>query len=254
MSVANPLSLRPQQKRTFTHCKSPKRKNKAISSRQFPALRYCIYSRSGSALCGAVKANATATLCWCFCATIYVSQLKVSNLCVQARWQQRRPGLTWKRFAANELIHQQMCVETKEWWWGGGCRGRWRETERWGGAAARTLILTGFLGSFLSSSCRWTFTAAPSFFWNLDSTGKFLINICEGSLSVIPFLFQTLTSKYLSRSPASLDRPQDFFSRTTKCFVWLRFCKRLCKFIAVVTEKGNKIVWKSTDYSLGRDP
>lgn len=45
-----------------------------------------------------------------------------------AERQQQCPGLTRKRFAANELIHQQTRAGTRVWWGEGGWGGRWRET------------------------------------------------------------------------------------------------------------------------------
>lgn len=45
-----------------------------------------------------------------------------------AERQPRCPCLTRKRFAANELIHQQKRVGTRGWWGEGGWGGRWRET------------------------------------------------------------------------------------------------------------------------------
>ncbi len=46
----------------------------------------------------------------------------------EAERQQQCPGLTRKRFAANELIHQQKRVGTRGWWGEGGWGGRWRGT------------------------------------------------------------------------------------------------------------------------------
>lgn len=60
---------------------------------------------------------------------------------VTERQQQQCPGLTRKRFAANELIHQQKRAGTRGWWGEGESGGRWRETAGWSRGRAERLTV-----------------------------------------------------------------------------------------------------------------